>query len=148
MMAEVFQHLSAHWWWLILAAVLGGAEIVAPGFFLMWLAAAALATGIFTAVTGLPLGFQLLFFAVGAIVAIMAGRHWRYASPDSDDPVLNRRGHRMIGQVVTVIEPIAGGTGRVQVGDSPWPARGADAPLGARVRIVAVDGTSVIVELL
>lgn len=145
-MGELLAQLSAHWWWLILAALLGGAEILAPGFFLMWLAAAALVTGIFTAVTGLGLGIQLLFFSIAAVVAILAGRHWRYATPDSDDPALNRRSQRMIGQVVTVIEPIAGGQGRVQVGDSPWPARGPDMPLGARARIVAVDGTTLIVE--
>ena len=37
--------LYAHWWWLVAAVVLAIAEIIAPGIFLIWLAAAAGLTG-------------------------------------------------------------------------------------------------------
>ena len=38
--------LEPHWWWLIGGAVLGIAELLAPGIFLIWLAAAAAVTGL------------------------------------------------------------------------------------------------------
>jgi len=50
------------------------------------------------------------------------------------------------GQTVTVVEAIAGGEGRVKVGDSVWSAVGADAEVGARVRVIASEGTVLRVE--
>jgi len=141
--------LAAYWWWLIVAVLLAGAEIVVPGFFLIWLAAAALATGVVVAITGIGLGLALLLFAVLAVGAVLAGRHWsRTHELATEDAHLNRRGERLIGEVVVVSEPIAGGQGRVQIGDSPWRARGPDLPLGARVRIIGVSGTEVTVAPL
>jgi hypothetical protein len=46
-MMDVFP-LEPQWVWLILAAVLGTAEIILPGFFLLWIGGAALLTGIGT----------------------------------------------------------------------------------------------------
>ena len=39
-MPESLGSISAHWFWLTLAAILGAAEMLAPGFFLIWLALA------------------------------------------------------------------------------------------------------------
>ena len=47
---------------------------------------------------------------------------------------------------MTVVEAITGGEGRVKVGDSVWSAVGADAEVGARVRVVAAEGTVLRVE--
>lgn len=141
--------LAPYWWWLTVAVLLAGAEILVPGFFLIWLAAAALITGVAVAITGMGLGLALLLFAVLAVGAVLAGRHWsRTHELTTEDAHLNRRADRLIGEVVVVIEPIAGGHGRVQIGDSPWRARGPDLPLGARARIVEVSGTEVTVEPL
>lgn len=45
--------IFTHWGWFILALALGALEIAAPGAFMIWLAAAALATGVTTLVYGL-----------------------------------------------------------------------------------------------
>ena len=47
-----------------------------------------------------------------------------------------------------VAQAIEGGAGRVKLGDSEWLARGPDAPVGARMRVTAVQGVILIVEHL
>lgn len=135
-----------HWLWFAAALVLAGLEIAVPGAFLIWLAGAALVTAILTMTLGIGWELQLVVFAILAIVSVLSGREWlRRHPPQSADPALNRRGDRMVGTVVTVIEPFVHGEGRVQIGDSPWSATGPNLAKGSRARIVAVDGSRVTV---
>lgn len=146
-MAEWVQSLTGHWFWLSLGVVLAAAEIVAPGFFLIWLAVAAIVTGLLAWVLPIPAALQLLLFAVLSVAAVYAGRRWFKLNPiESDDPKLNDRGARLVGETVTVVEAIDGGNGRVKIGDSVWSARGPDAPVGARMRVTGADGSTVRVE--
>jgi membrane protein implicated in regulation of membrane protease activity len=86
-------------------------------------------------------------FAGFSIALVYVGRRWFRANPiESDDPLLNDRGGRMVGEVATVTEAIEGGAGRVKLGDSVWTANGPDTPVGARVRIVGVSGNHLKVE--
>ncbi|MGE4324208.1 MAG: NfeD family protein [Sphingobium sp.] len=139
--------LEDHWWWLVFAALLGIGEIVIPGVFLIWIAVAAALTGL--AALTLPLGIpeQILVFALLCIAAVWGGRRWYAANPvASQDPMLNDRTARLVGETVTVVETITGGEGRVKVGDSVWTAHGPDAAVGERVRIRAAEGTILQVE--
>ena len=140
--------LAPYWWWLTAGVALGILELLAPGFFLVWMGAAAAATGIVVALVPLPLAYQLGIFAIFAFAAVFAGRLYysRKAVPSSD-PNLNARAARLIGQIVTVDSAIENGKGRVRVGDGVWNARGPDAPAGASVLITAADGTCLTVEL-
>ena len=141
--------LDAHWWWLLAAALLALVELVVPGIFSIWIAAAAAATGLVVIAFDLPLAFQLLLFALLSIAAIFGARRWYESNPvDSADPLLNDRTARLVGQTVTVVAAIRGGEGRVKVGDSVWPARGPDADEGARVRITGADGSCLTVAPL
>lgn len=133
--------LDPHWWWLLAAALLGILEVFIPGIFLVWMAAAAAVTGVIVAVTGIALPFQLGTFALLAIAAVYSGRqHYDRNPVDSDDPKLNDRTARLIGQSVTVVTAIEHGEGRVKVGDSVWTARGPDAAVGARVTVTGAQG--------
>jgi membrane protein implicated in regulation of membrane protease activity len=139
--------LAPHWWWLIAAVVLGIMELLAPGFFLVWIGAAAAATGIVVALVPLALSYQLGLFAVFAFAAVFAGRlHYSRNPVPSSDPNLNARASRLIGQIVVVESALENGKGRVLVGDGVWNARGPDAPAGASVVITAADGTCLTVE--
>ena len=139
--------LAAHWWWLILALILGIAEMIIPGVFLIWLGAAALLTGVATLAFGLPDAAQFAVFAAAAIVAVYVGRRYFRSNPiESSDPLLNDRAARLIGETVLVVEPIVGGQGRVKVRDGVWNARGPDLPSGARVRVIGVEGSFLLVE--
>ncbi len=141
--------LGAHWWWLLGAALLAIFEIFAPGVFLVWIAAAAAVTGITVALLPIPFMAQVALFALLTIAAVAGGRRHYATNPvASDDPLLNDRAARLIGETVTVETAIEGGEGRVKVGDSVWSARGPDVPAGARVRIVGAQGTCLTVTPL
>lgn len=135
------------WGWAVLAVVLAGAEIIAPGVFLIWLAAAAVATAMVTAVFDLAWEVQLVLFAGFSVLAVVIARaFFGENSSEAADPALNRLAERLIGTKVTVAEPLRNGRGRVRVGDSEWLAEGPDLPVGACVRIVAVEGATLHVE--
>ena len=139
--------LDAQWWWLLAAALLALVELVAPGIFSIWIAAAAALTGLAVMAVDLPVAFQLALFALLSMAAVYAGRRWYERYPvASDDPMLNDRTARLVGQSVTVVSAIRGGEGRVKVGDSVWAARGPDADEGARVRVTGADGACLRVE--
>lgn len=140
--------LDNHWWWLIFAVVLAIGEIVLPGVFLIWIAIAAALTGAVTLLLPVPPWAQLLMFATLCLIATWAGRRWYVATDTtSQDPLLNRRTARMIGEIVTVVEPIENGRGRVKVDDGVWSCKGPDAPVGAHVRITGADAALLHVEL-
>ena len=129
------------WLWLIGGVLLLILEVIAPGFFLMFLGAAAVATGLFTLLFDLGLAPQLALFALYAVIAVLVGRrvyaNRRFESPD---PLLNDRAGRLVGKVVTVVAAVDEHNGRVRVGDGEWSARGGPAGPGERVRITGVDG--------
>jgi len=144
---SVLPHLAAQWWWLIAAVALGILELLAPGFFLVWMGAAAAVTGIVVALLPMPLAWQLGLFVLTAFAAVFAGRlYYKQRPVPSGDAKLNVRAARLIGRTVTVESAIENGQGRVRVGDGVWNARGPDSPAGASVVIVAADGTCLVVE--
>ena len=133
--------LLSPWGWLSIAAVAAGLEILLPGAYLMWLALAALGTGLTTALLNLTIDGQLGAFAIWIAISLFAARRLKLdRSGRSDDPLLNQRGARLAGATATVTEAIAAGRGRVKLGDSEWIAEGPDAEVGTRVRVVGADG--------
>jgi membrane protein implicated in regulation of membrane protease activity len=135
------------WLWAIAGVVLLIAEVIAPGFFLVFIGAAAIATGLFAVLFGLGLPLQLILFAIYTWLAVMLGRRF-YANRagDSSDPLLNDRAGRLVGKVVTVVSEVDEHNGRVRVGDSEWNARGGPAAAGTRVRITGIEGNCLTVE--
>jgi membrane protein implicated in regulation of membrane protease activity len=139
--------LAPYWWWLTAGVALGILELLAPGFFLVWMGAAAALTGVVIALVPLPVAYQLGLFAVLAFVCVFLGRLYYSRNPvPTSDPNLNARASRLIGQTVVVESAIENGKGRVLIGDGVWNARGPDAPAGASVLITAADGTCLTVE--
>ena len=135
--------------WLAGALVLLIAEMLAPGFFLIFLGVGAAATGIIAfLVPGVPPLVQAVIFALLTAGAVAVGWRWyRGSDRASADPLLNDRGARLIGKRVEVCDAIVGGEGRVKVGDGAWNATGPDAAVGAAVMIVGANGSVLRVEL-
>ncbi|HJR83213.1 MAG TPA: NfeD family protein [Sphingomicrobium sp.] len=141
------ENLEAGWLWMIGGVLLLIAEIIAPGFFLLFIGAAAIAAGLFTLLFDLGVAGQLALFAVYAVVAVMIGRKvYANAAVDAGDPMLNDRAARLVGKSVTVIEDVDEHSGRVRLGDSEWSARGGPGSAGERVRITGVEGNCLLVE--
>jgi len=141
--------LEAHWVWLTLGLVLAGLEMLVPGIYLIWLALAAIATGVLTGLFDLSLPMQVIDFVFLALIAAFSARRFLRDRPiASADPLLNRRGARLVGETALVVQTIEHGSGRVRLGDSEWIAHGVDVGAGERVRITGSDGAILLVEPL
>lgn len=141
--------LEAHWIWLALGVILGTVEMLVPGYFMIWLAAAAILTGLATLLFPLGEPLQIALFALLSVNSVLLARRWLRINPiESPDPLLNDRVGRLVGETVVVTHAIDGGRGRVRHGDSEWLARGPDTPTGVRMRIAGSDGAILIVEPL
>lgn len=146
-MGDWLSSLEPHWFWLSIGVALGVIEMLAPGFFLMWLGMAAIIVGLIAWLLPISLAYQVGLFAILSILTVYAGKRFIKDNPIvSDDPLLNDRGARLTGEIVMVVEAIADGRGRVKVGDGVWNARGPDAPTGARVRVIGAEGAVLKVE--
>lgn len=139
--------MMGEWAWWIVAAVLGILELLAPGVFFIWLAAAAIAVGILVLLLPLALSLQIAVFAVLSVLFVWASRRYLDLNPiASDHPHLNQRGREHIGALFTLDQPIENGRGRLKIGDGYWMARGPDAPAGSKVRVCDLDGSVMVVE--
>ncbi|HEX5961887.1 MAG TPA: NfeD family protein [Rhodanobacteraceae bacterium] len=135
-----------HYWWWVLALVLIAGEVLAPGFFLLWIGIAAAVMGVVTwIIPGLGVLAQAVLFVILAFAS--CAFYWRYIRVSlarHDDPVaatLSRRSHQMVGQRYVLVEAIVNGRGKARVGDSQWLVAGPDLPVGAEVEVVGVDGS-------
>jgi len=146
---EWVESLDAHYHWLAIGLLLAAAEMAIPGVFLIWLAAAALVTGLLTWFLPIGLPVQIVIFAVLSIAAVFTGKRYLKANPiEALDPKMNDRGARLVGETVVVTHAIDGGNGRVKQGDSEWLARGPDAEPGTKMRVAGHDGVVLVVEHL
>ncbi|MEO6717097.1 MAG: NfeD family protein [Novosphingobium sp.] len=143
------ESLDPHYGWLAIGLVLAAAEMAIPGVFLIWLAGAAIVTGMLSWMIPMGMPLQIVTFAVLAIVAVFSGKRYLAAHPVvSADPMMNDRGGRLVGETVLVTHAIDGGHGKVKQGDSEWLAKGPDAEPGTKMRVAGHDGTVLIVEHL
>ncbi|WP_331372191.1 NfeD family protein [Sinorhizobium chiapasense] len=149
MIARVVLELGPWSWW-VLGLVLLAAELVLPGVFLVWIALAALATGILSLLLWEASFWiwqvQFVVFALLSVIAVLIGRRFVSSSKTSDEPLLNRRGESLVGRTAVLEQPIAEGRGRVRLDDTTWAVEGPDLPVGTRVRIVASSGRHLTVE--
>lgn len=141
--------IEPHWFWLALGLVLAIGEMTIPGVFLIWLAGAAIVTGLAAWVLPIGVPVQVVLFVALALVSVFAGKRYLADNPiEPADPKMNDRGARAVGETVLVTSAIDGGTGRVRLGDSEWLAKGPDAEPGTRMWVSGHDGAVLLVEHL
>jgi hypothetical protein len=136
------------WSWVVLGLVLIGGEMLAPGAFLVWLGLAALVTGVVVGATGLAWQGAALVFAALCVVSVLAGRMLTRRKSDEPDAAtgLNDRGRQLVGKVFRLEATMLGGEGRIRIGDSSWRITGPELLAGAEVKVVRVEGATLIVE--
>ena len=137
------------WHWLIFGVLLMALEVLAPAMVLMWFGFGALVAGVaLWLFPDLPLGMQILIFALVSLVSVFGWRMSRFREENitSDTPDLNNRLHSHIGKEYVLTEAIINGRGSMRVGDTAWRVRGDDLPAGTRVRVTGVDGIIFMVE--
>lgn len=142
--------IETSWLLMIGGVALMALEIVAPGVYLLWFGLAALLAGAVDAAFGLGWQAALAAFCLFSIATVAIGRWLTHTAFDRDDAqpvVLNRRASALIGRIAPLHEAIIGGRGAVRIDDTVWRVHGPDAPAGALVRLVAVEGVGFVVEL-
>jgi hypothetical protein len=136
------------WNWWELALVLLVIELLAPGFFFLWMAASAFVTGcLLLLMPFISLELQLSIFSLLSVAAIAV---WKFYGKKhtiaTDHPLLNKRGGQYIGRVFSLYKPIENGEGKIKVDDSIWKVHGQDCDINTKVRVVAIRGTVFDVE--
>ena len=142
-------NLATHYGWWLLALVLIGAELLAPGFFLLWIGLAAAAMGVLVLIVpDLGALAQAAAFAVLAVVSCVI--YWKFVRREldraSDQPLLNRRAEQYVGRRYVLDSAIVNGQGKARVGDSVWLVEGPELPAGSPIEVVAVNGTTLKVQ--
>lgn len=137
------------WTWWIVAVVLGILELLVPGIFFIWLAAAAAIVGSVLLVVDIPLTGQIALFATLSLVAVWMSRRWLGRHPIvSDHPMLNQRALSYVGQSFMLEQAIVNGRGKLKIGDSLWLASGPELPAGASVRVTGESDGVLLVEAI
>ncbi len=142
----------SYWHWLAFGVLVMLVEVLVPGVIFLWLGIAAVLTGLaFAAIPSMSWEIQAVLFAVLSVLAIFVGRRVVSArQAPTDHPTLNRRGRTLVGSQHTLDTATSGGRGRVRIGDGVWRfavrPQGRDLAAGARIEVVDVEGTTLIVE--
>lgn len=140
--------------WLIVAAVFICAEVLTPGFFLLWFGVGALAAMLLALLGVTGVAAQVIVFLVVSILLLIASRtiFERFLSRSSSSPALKTGVEKMIGQIGMVVEPSRGALneGAVKLYGSVWtafPIEG-EKPLteGETVAVERIEGNAIYVR--
>jgi membrane protein implicated in regulation of membrane protease activity len=140
--------------WLIIAIIFVVAEVLTPGFFLLWFGVGALAAAAMALLGVSSLAAQTLVFLIVSVALVIASRTIldRFFSRPAGANQLGTGIETIIGQVGTVVESSRGALneGAVSVYGSVWtafPAEG-ERPLceGDSVTVERIEGNAIYVR--
>jgi inner membrane protein len=140
-MSEFWPVIGPWAWWIIAGILLIG-ELLAPGIFLLWLAAAAALTAIADLIFNFSWQGEVATFAILSVALVVASWRWVMDSrkPKSDQPHLNQRHAAYVGRIFPLEQAITNGSGKVRIEDALWDVDGPDLAKGERVRITGISG--------
>ena len=148
MLDGIFDNLLYwHWWLFAIALII--VEVFSAGAFFIWMGVAAILTGfVLLVMPEKSWQIQFILFSILSIVAILVGRSFfNRKEINTEDPTLSSQETSLIGKTFAVEQAIINGSGRVKVGESTWKANGPDCNVGSSVKVVAIGGAELIVEL-
>ncbi len=137
------------WWhWCLIGLIFLGLEVFAPGAVFVWIGVGALITGALTGLLGIASWqAQCLLFILLSFAALFLGRRFIRRAAPASHPTLNKRLAQYVGRDAELEEAVVGGVGKVRLGDTLWRVRGPDAPAGAKVTVIDVSGSDLVVAL-
>lgn len=138
--------MSAWVFWLIIAAVMLIAELMTGILFCLCLCIAALLT---VAVSGVlpPVG-QGVVFSILSAMFLMVWANWRKKQSALEKPTVSEIQHHLLG-LELLLSAALELQAQIRVGDSYWLARSEDGhslAVGTKVKVVAIDGTTLVVK--
>ena len=145
---EFFDTLQ-FWHWLVFGLVLIVLEVFVPSAVFLWPGIAALVVG--GVAFFLPAVSWMMLVLIWAVLSVALAFGWQaYRKAKGDQkPVstMNRRGEQYIGRHFTLTKDIVNGVGELHVDDTRWKIVSVtDFTLGTKVKVTAVEGTSLRVE--
>ncbi len=136
--------------WFILAAFFIVGEMFTAGFFILWFGVGAAAAGL-CALLGLgPIWQWLVFVAVSGILVAVSRKFANRVTKEQPPGIGADRFVGMTGMVLEEINNLEN-TGRVRMNKEEWRAESANdviIPKNKKVKVIQVDGTHLIVELI
>lgn len=140
---------QSYWLWLILAFILLLIELLSGTLYALWLAIAAVFTGIVAYFFPANIIMQIILFSLLSLAVIALV--YRYFSNEEikvqEKTSLNQRGHSYIGQTFSLEKSIVNGKGSIRIGDSMWLVRCSnDLNIDTKVTVVGCDDNHLIVE--
>jgi inner membrane protein len=137
------------WHWLAFGLALIVAEVFVFGAILLWLGISALIVGVLVFLVPTLLWVHSVLIWSALSVALIAAWHFyrkKYPAKNTA-PTINRRGEQIVGRHFTLTKDIVNCTGELHVDDTRWKIVSyKDIPAGMKVKVVAVEGTSLRVE--
>jgi membrane protein implicated in regulation of membrane protease activity len=139
-----------YWHWWILAIGLIILEIFAPGAIFLWMGIAASIVGIILMLfPDLTWQIQFFIFSLLSIASIVVWHYFLKKNPtQTDQPMLNKRGHQYVGRTFTLDEAIVNNVGKIKVDDSTWKVEGENCEAGSQIKVVDVDGVVLKIEAI
>ncbi len=140
--------------WLIIAAIFVVAEVLTPGFFLLWFGVGAIVAAVLALLGVQSLAVQVIAFLIVSVALVVASRtiFERFFMRTTNGKDLKTGVEMLIGQIGTVVEPSHGALheGAVKVYGSVWtafPIEG-EAPLkdGESVAVDRIEGNNIYVR--
>ena len=133
--------------WIVAGLVVAALEMVVPGFVIIWFGVAGVVTGILAIFIHNPWAQFGIFLGLSAGLVACSRLIARRITKPEPEPVGAMRLAGVEGVVMRAIEP--GKPGRVKVIGEEWRAEARTRlDVGAKVKVVRVEGTRVIVEPL
>lgn len=132
--------------WIVAGLVLAALEMLVPGLVIIWFGVAAVVTGILAIFVRSPFIQFGVFIVLSGLMVVFSQRIARRITHKEPEQV---GANRMVGVTGLVVQPIAPPElGRVKVNGDEWRAEAKVAiARGARVRVLSVEGTRLIVDV-
>lgn len=137
--------MTATGWWII-ALVLALSELLSGSLFLLMLAIAGGLTALATHAGLTDWQYQAALFSVLSVLLCFGWAKRRASKAAVAPNGLNSGSKRWIGRELVLTEAIVQGRARIAMDDTSWTLSGPDLPIGARVRVSAVQGNTLVVE--
>ncbi len=131
--------------WIIAGLVLAVLEMIVPGMVIIWFGIAGVVTGILAIFVHNPFVQFGIFIVLSGLMVVFSQRIARRITHPEPEPVGANRWVGVSGRVTTDIKPPE--FGRVKLHGEELRATAArEIPAGTTVRVVAVEGTHLVVE--
>ena len=143
---ELIRNLE-DWHWFVFGMMLMVLEVAGAGGFLIGMAVAAFAmAGLMFLAPELPWPWQIGLFALLSVgLTVLYIKVFKNFNQATDAPLINDRGAQLVGQFITLTEPINNGEGSVQVGDTRWRVKcEGNLPIGEIVQVADSEGMTLI----